>query len=232
MRVALLTTDTSHHAYFAWKLAERFPLAATVLETDPIVPPFEVAHPFEGRRDVYEREHLAGFTGPLAELAQVHETSRVAEAEGFLRALSPDAAIVFGTRIVPPNVTAIPGVCLNLHGGNPEQYRGLDTHLWAIYHGDFPNLVTTLHFADEGLDTGAIVAQTGVPLHREMELHELGVANTQACVELTGLALAALEAHGRVPARPQLQRGRYYSFMPAVLKERCVERFALHTAGL
>ncbi|HVN59793.1 MAG TPA: formyltransferase family protein [Gaiellaceae bacterium] len=232
MRVALLTTDTSHHAYYAWKLAERFPLAAIVLETDPIVPPFEVAHPFEERRDAFEREHLAGFGGPLTELAQVHEAPRVAEAEALLRALSPDAAIVFGTRIVPPDVASISSVCLNLHGGNPEHYRGLDTHLWAIYHGDFANLVTTLHVVDDGLDTGAIVAQTSPALYRGMELHELRVANTQACVELTGLALDALEANGRVPARPQLQRGRYYSFMPSVLKERCVERFAIHTAGL
>ena len=120
MRVALLTTDTSHHAYFAWKLAERFPLAAIVLETDPIDPPFDVAHPFEEQRVGYEREAFAGVPGSFTELGPVHETPRVAAAEDILRTVSPDAAIVFGTRIVPPAVTAIPSVCPNLHGRKPR----------------------------------------------------------------------------------------------------------------
>ena len=58
MKVVLLTTDTTHHTYFAWKLNEVFPLHAVFLETKGIIPHFETFHPFEALRDAYERETL------------------------------------------------------------------------------------------------------------------------------------------------------------------------------
>ena len=75
--------------------------------------------------------------------------------------------------------------------GDPRQYRGLDTHLWAIYHGDFGGLVTCLHHVDLQLDTGDIVDCRPVPIARDMELHELRAANTRVCVELIRSALAS-----------------------------------------
>ena len=47
----------------------------------------------------------------------------------------------------------------NLHGGDPEKYRGLDSHYWSIYHNDFKSLITTLHKVRPILDTGEIVLQ-------------------------------------------------------------------------
>jgi hypothetical protein len=55
--------------------------------------------------------------------------------------------------------------------------------------------------------------------------------NTQACVRLFLAALGAFSNNDDVPSRQQRARGRYYSFMPAVLKELCVGRFAKHTGG-
>ncbi len=121
---------------------------------------------------------------------------------------------------------------LNLHGGDPENYRGLDSHLWAIYHRDFEALVTTLHFVTSELDDGDIVGQMRVPLRSGMALHQLRAANTEVCVELTVSALEALRSRGVLDARRQLRCGRYYSFMPTPLKELCNRRFATHTSRL
>jgi methionyl-tRNA formyltransferase len=150
-----------------------------------------------------------------------------------LESVAPEVLLVFGTGRLRPEVFARARVaCLNLHGGNPEHYRGLDSHLWAIYHGDWDNLVSTLHHVDPELDTGDIVAQSQIRLDRTSRLPELRAANTQACLDLSLLALESLAARGRVPARRQVQRGRYYSFMPAVLKEECARKFARHVATL
>ena len=43
---------------------------------------------------------------------------------------------------------------INLHGGDPEKYRGLDSHLWSIYHEDWASLVSTLHVVSKDLDAG------------------------------------------------------------------------------
>lgn len=233
MNVAVLTTETSHHAYYAWKVSEQFPLAAIVLETRTLEPPFETFHPFETRRDTYEREVLlAGFDGSLADLAPVHAVENVNDTAGLLAAAALDAVLVFGTGLLLPETISLAATCLNLHGGDPEEYRGLDTHLWAVYHGDFRALVTTLHHVDEELDCGDIAYREPVPLRHGMPLHELRARNTEVCVELSLRALRELARSGSVERRPQSRRGRYYSFMPGVLKDRCVRQFERHTAEL
>jgi hypothetical protein len=79
--------------------------------------------------------------------------------------------------------------------------------------------VTTLHAVDAELDTGAIVARGAIPLPDE--LFQLRAANTEICVALT-LALAQEDPI----ATPQRERGRYYSFMPSVLKDVCLRRWS------
>lgn len=233
MKVALLTTDTTHHRYYAWKLAEEFPLASIVVETRPLEPPFETFHPFESRRDEYEREVLLdGFGGTLADLAPLHAVENVNEAATLLRATPADVVFVFGTGLLLPETIGAARACLNLHGGDPEEYRGLDTHLWTVYHADFPALVTTLHHVSEELDRGDVAYREPVPLRRDMPLHELRARNTELCVELSLRALRELAATGSVPRRAQTRRGRYYSFMPAALKDRCVTQFERYTATL
>jgi Formyl transferase len=232
--VALLTTDTTHHRFFAWQLAERARLDAVVLETAHATPPFPTAHPFEKQRDAYEREVLLGdYCAPFEDFAAAQTVGSINDAEPSLRALAADVVIVFGTGLLRSGLIASAGnACLNLHGGNPEEYRGLDSHLWAIYHGDYPNLVTTVHRIDEQLDNGDIVFQTALQLSAQTSLQELRAVNTRACVDLSVLALRSFESTGTVPARPQVRKGRYYSFMPAVLKDRCVSSFNAYVQSL
>lgn len=179
MNVALLTTETSHHLFFAAEVAARHQLALVVVETGALVPPFETRHPFEDERDAYERENLLGNSPPrFEEFARTVEVESVDAADSLLRDAHADVALVFGTRrLAPTTIAAAAPCCLNLHGGDPERYRGLDTHLWAIYHRDFANLVTTLHRVDPGLDTGDIVLESAVPLASGMRLHEFRAAN-------------------------------------------------------
>jgi len=230
MKLTLLTTDTPHHRFFAWRLHERYPLRSIWLERRCGRAPFPTAHPFEDRREAYERAVLlAGAPDDLRDLCEVHEVESM-NATGPARALAvegPEVLLVFGTGKLTPSVFGTARIaCLNLHGGHPEHYRGLDSHLWAIYHGDWDSLVTTLHHVDATLDTGDIVLQTALRFERSTELHELRATNTRACLALSLLALDGLSATGQLPSRRQVQRGRYYSFMPAVLKEECVRKFA------
>jgi methionyl-tRNA formyltransferase len=233
MRVALLTTDMPHHVYFAWKLAEHFPLASIVVETRVLHAPFETFHPFEVDRDEYERDVLlAGAPGGLDQFAAVLQVENVNDAAAHIRELEPDVTLVFGTGRLSPDTIAVAPVCLNLHGGSPEEYRGLDTHLWAVYHRDFGALVTALHHVDLELDTGDLVGVRAVPLRRGMPLYELRSENTKVCVDLSAAALEQIDSAGPVSRRPQQRRGRYYSFMPVALKDVCVRQFERHTATL
>jgi len=236
MKLILLTTDTAHHLYFASRVNEHFPFQAILLETNHPVPRYDTDHPFETLRDAYEREVLlSGLKLTFNEIADTRRVESVNEAGSLvsLRRFSPDVIIVFGTGKLLLPVIHVPSIaCLNLHGGNPERYRGLDTHLWAVYHRDFNDLVTTLHHVDSSLDTGDIVFQSQLRLHRDCRLYELRSMNTKLCVDLTLLALQFLKTTGRLTSRRQVSQGRYYSFMPSTLKEECLRNFNQHIADL
>lgn len=227
MRLAVLTTRTIHHAWFLRELELRLPRALVLEEAPAPSAPFEVAHPFETERD---RHELGRWFAGEAEYAWPTGAERFASlnepaAAARLEAYRPDMAIVFGTRRLAPELLRAAPLILNLHGGDPERYRGLDTHLWAVYHRDRTGLVTALHKVDAGLDTGDIVDMRPIPLRAGMRLHELRAANTELCLDMVLDAAKALGGSGTIAARPQRQRGRYYSHMPACLKDICVTAF-------
>jgi len=236
MNVVLLTTATPHHTYYAWQLNKHFPLKAIVLETEGLSPPFETAHPFEIDRDAYEKEVLlAGFGGAIDDITEVRSVRSANEpaAISALQQIAPDIILVFGTRkLKMPIVETAKVACLNLHGGNPEFYRGLDTHLWAIYHGEFEQLVTTIHYVDSRLDNGNIIFEDQLNIQASTELYQLRAINTKICVNLSLLALESLNYRGLLPNRKQVRQGRYYSFMPAVLKEECLKKFRRYVRKL
>nr|WP_275406870.1 formyltransferase family protein [Desulfovibrio sp. JC010] len=158
----------------------------------------------------------------------VHESRNINE-PGVLEAMGRhniDTVIVFGTSFIKGELLSrYKGSMINLHGGDTELYRGLDTHLWAIYHNDFDSVVTTLHLVDENLDTGHIIAKGQINLSNVNTLAELRAENTLLCVELTVSAIAHFEKLGRFVTSKQRSLGRYYSFMPKDLKDVCVRKY-------
>ena len=235
MNIAVVTTETLHHCYFLRELARVCPPAVVLAQRNGARPPFDTHHPFEDRRDEYERQTwFEGADVHLADFAQTIEidSANDSQAVKHLARAQPDIVVLFGAgRIDQPVIDVCPEGIVNLHGGDPEEYRGLDSHLWATYHGDFDSIVTTLHRVNARIDDGEIVSQAPVPLGGDMLLHELRSRNTRVCVELVRSALEAFGSTGRFHSRPQRKRGRYYSFMPGVLKETCEVRFAHHAGG-
>ncbi|MBK7216846.1 MAG: hypothetical protein IPH95_07260 [Candidatus Promineofilum sp.] len=86
------------------------------------------------------------------------------DALAALRAFAPDVAVVACfTRRIPPAALAVPRLgFLNLHPSLLPLYRGPQPLFRQLRDGSPTG--TTVHFMDEGLDTGDIAAQTTVPL--------------------------------------------------------------------
>lgn len=236
MEIALLTTATAHHHYFAQRIHERFRLGLIVCESPSGSVGAGRPHPFEEARDAYEHSLLLqGRPADFSDLTRTLRVQRASDTEcaSAFRERPPDVVLVFGAKRLKPAVIEQASLaCLNLHGGNPEEYRGLDTHLWAIYHRDFNNLVTTLHHVTADLDAGDIVFQEQLPLTKASRLHELRAVNTERCVDMTLLALTAFDTYGKVPSRRQVRPGRYYSRLPDSLKRDCVTKFDDYVATL
>ena len=223
MKIVVLSTETPHHAKFVDAINSAFSIELTILETKMYRQTFDTWHSFETEREQYEWDYFyGGATKTIKEFTRTLETPNINSSTALneLQKIKPNVIVTFGTRIIrPPLIEIAPQGIINLHGGPPERYRGLDTHLWALYHQDLHGLTTTLHRLNSILDDGDIIGEKALPLASIENLIQLRAINTEVCIELTLDALNAFQKSGEFSSRPQRKRGRYYSAMPAVLKD-------------
>lgn len=232
MKIIVLTTQTLHHSWYIRELIKHYPKTETIIETTFAAPSFDIFHKFEEKRDKFEEvQFFSNKPVTLPELCPTAHFENINDPKVLIKinAIKPDFLIVFGTRKLEASlISKYKGKIINLHGGDPELYRGLDSHLWSIYHEDFDSLVTTLHILNENLDDGEIIQKVSLNIKTLSCLSELRTLNTQACVNLTLGAIKTYELLGKFLTQKQRIKGRYYSFMPAELKEVCVKKFKKH----
>jgi UDP-4-amino-4-deoxy-L-arabinose formyltransferase/UDP-glucuronic acid dehydrogenase (UDP-4-keto-hexauronic acid decarboxylating) len=118
--------------------------------------------------------------------------------------------------LIHPSVLAAPTIgSFNLHPGLLPEYAGLNVPSWAIYEGARSHGVT-LHWLDEGIDTGPIAWQERF----DVESTDTGLALSGKCVRLgvpllLRLATVAATDARLIPREEQdLSRRRYFSAGP------------------
>lgn len=130
---------------------------------------------------------------------------------GALAALSPDIAVVaaYGL-ILPAAVLEAPRLgCVNIHASLLPRWRGAAPIQRAILAGDDETGITIMQM-DEGLDTGAILAQRRLPIGKDDDAGALHDALAALGAELVVETLAEL-AEGRLRGRPQAGDGVTYA---------------------
>ncbi|MCP4361794.1 MAG: hypothetical protein GY796_27600 [Chloroflexi bacterium] len=128
-----------------------------------------------------------------------------------LTAVQPDLICVSCfDQIVPPAILNLPRFgCLNLHPSLLPHFRGPSPLFWTLHAGQKETGVT-VHFMDEGLDSGDIALQSGVTLPDGLS----GAQVEQMTAERGGrLLLTAVKqlATGYLPRQPQPLGGSYQS---------------------
>jgi methionyl-tRNA formyltransferase len=118
--------------------------------------------------------------------------------------------------LIHPSVLAAPTIgSFNLHPGPLPEYAGLNVPSWAIYEGERSHGVT-LHWLDEGIDTGPIAWQERFAV----ESTDTGLALSGKCVRvgvplLLRLATVAATDARLIPREQQdLSRRKYFSAGP------------------
>jgi len=236
MKIVLLTTNTPHHIFFAQKLSKNYKLSKIVVETNLLKPNFDTSHPFEKIRDEYENKALLndkkiGFKDFAS--TEFYDSVNQGKCVDDINSIRPNVIITFGTGIIKKDLINIcPNGFINLHGGDPQFYRGLDSHLWAIYHKDFLQLVVTLHRLNSFLDDGEIIEQSRIELNNKSSLFSLRAENTKICIDLILMALNTFQKKNNFNSSAQKMKGRYYSFMPSALKEICLNNFNKYVSKL
>lgn len=237
MKVAILTTDTIHHQYFIHELSKKeielFVIYENLKNENNLTPNRKS---YLEKVEKYELNHWGNFKkNNSSKKIQAYNFNDINcdESHDLLKRIHPHLIIVFGTRKLDEKIINIQkNNIFNLHGGNPEEYRGLDSHLWAIYHNDFKELITTIHRVSKTLDTGEIVLQGKIQITRNMELHQLRLHNTELCIELVECLIQKYIKDGRIFSRIQSRKGRYYSSIPDKLIPLITNKFKLFTSNV
>jgi methionyl-tRNA formyltransferase len=110
---------------------------------------------------------------------------RSPELASRLRAAEVDLLVnVHSLFLIHPSVLAAPTIgSFNLHPGPLPEYAGLNVPSWAIYRGESRHGVT-LHWMDEGIDTGPIAWHERFPI----DTADTGLSVSGKCVR-TGIPL-------------------------------------------
>ncbi len=145
--------------------------------------------------------------------------------QSLLEAARPDLLVLGGTRIIKPNILAIPArATLNAHPGLLPWLRGSASVGWALYK-DFP-VGSTVHFIDPGIDTGDIIYREQLPVYRTDTYESLNYRVARLSAQLMVRALQAF-ALGDVPREPQDRGvGETFKVIPDDLLEEGKKRLA------
>jgi len=129
-----------------------------------------------------------------------------------------DFIIVSGADWIKGNLLKlIKSKSINIHMGIAEKYRGLDSNLWAWYHKDYKNIGVTLHELGHSLDTGKIFKKGFLDISNKTKVWLLRYHESNLAIKLIISAINKFDTNEYI-LKKQKNIGRYYSFMPAVIK--------------
>lgn len=155
-----------------------------------------------------------------------------AQSEHLMKEVEPDLIILGGARIIRKNIIAIPKIgILNAHPGLLPKYRGVDVIPWAIHNGD--PVGVTVHFIDEGIDTGGIVGQKIVEMEQGDTFGSLMKKANDIAGKLVCDAVMAFLETGHIPVQPQTKEsGKQYYRMPVKLHQETAQKLNHFTQNL
>ncbi|NLS76697.1 MAG: methionyl-tRNA formyltransferase [Chloroflexi bacterium] len=132
----------------------------------------------------------------------------------LLRKLDPDIFIsMYFGRLFGPEMLAIPKVgCLNMHPSLLPKYRGQGPSTWPIVNGE-TETGQTVHWLNEGIDAGDIIAQRAIPIAPDDTSRTLGKKLEDLGVELF-TETWPLIASGKAPRIVQDDSQATYSVAP------------------
>jgi methionyl-tRNA formyltransferase len=141
------------------------------------------------------------------------------EVLSIARQLKPDLICVFGTSLIRGELLQEGRLgIVNLHGGLSPEYRGADCTFWALYNGEPEKVGCTLHFINEGIDTGQLIAHISPAISQgdtELPLFWRAVKDSAAVYAEFVRRLAAGERFGML----QPSNGRLYQVKQRGLKQ-------------
>ncbi|WP_284651809.1 formyl transferase [Flavobacterium terrisoli] len=142
------------------------------------------------RKQIIEQSQLDFSEIPADKIKKVSSVN-APETIALLQEINPDLIIVNGTRIISKKViSAVECRFINTHAGITPKYRGVHGAYWAMANNDIENCGVTVHFVDEGIDTGTVIAQEKVAMSSSDNFTTYPLVQLSKGLELLNKAIA------------------------------------------
>jgi hypothetical protein len=225
MKVAVLTSTSPRHMYFAARIHQFFEVIGVLAEAKTYQPECAFTTPEEGAvlhrwfamrsqaEEQFFRSQAGGFMETGAQLIEYLPAGGINAPESISRLVEwdPDAVAVFGTSLLrQPLLDAISGKVLNMHLGLSPYYRGSGTNFWPFYNEELEHIGVTIHLIDLGIDSGPIIHQGRPHIERSDDPHTIGC---KAIMVGTDLMIRALKENEQGALRYHMQvrdKGKLY----------------------
>lgn len=161
----------------------------------------------------------------------IHEIGNLngAAAAARLRHTGAKLGIVLGTRVLKRSTFSVPEFgCINLHKGKVPEYRGMPPGFWELYERA-PSAGVTVHFVDDGLDTGDIIATSEFPIHPKETVSSLRTKLDHEGARVLATAVSGLQRES-IERRPQPRTASATRTKPTRMQELELSRRAPHLA--
>lgn len=141
----------------------------------------------------------------------------------IVRKLRPDVIVLRGCGIIKKPILEIPTKgTINPHYALLPAFRGMDVTEWAALLG--APVAVSVHYVDEGVDTGAVLAERRIPVEPGDTLGGLRDKSAAAAVDMLVEVVGQLEADTTRPVSHQKDEGRQYFVMHPRLRKLANER--------
>ncbi len=226
MKLLFLSTDTAHHRYTINLLKKKkITFLKYLFETTSVKPNFDISSNFSNKQEKFEKENFFKKISKNIEKEKIIYFKNINDEKSYqyLNQIKPDLGVVFGTRKISKKIIRLFKFGLiNIHRGIIEKYRGLDSEYWAIYHRDYKNIGITIHKVNTGLDTGKILKQKRINIKTNHQIYMMRYLTTvKATKELIEI-INNFKKKKKFKYSKIKSYGRYYSFIPSVIKKKLV----------
>lgn len=171
-KITLLTSDGPQYLYLLHKLETNFNMNLVVIESGKCQRKKLIARKkyirFIANRYQYFIRKITGnnryrcrffeFDTKIKSKIETVDNINSEYSIKLIKSKTSDLCIVMGTSILSNNTI---GACncniINIHGGYLPYYRGNNCIYFAYLNEEFDKIANTIHFIDEGIDTGDII---------------------------------------------------------------------------
>jgi peptidoglycan/xylan/chitin deacetylase (PgdA/CDA1 family) len=130
----------------------------------------------------------------------------------FLQSLNSDVMVVCGTGILRRPVFSLPAIgAINLHQGKVPEYKGAPPGFWELWNEE-KEVGVTLHFVDDGIDTGDVIIQKLIPIFGYDNLHSIQLKLNEVSLSLLPEAIKQIAVGSNMRIKQPPDTGNQYFF--------------------